>query len=832
MSDLAPLADVLTRYLKARRWTFEDLAEEAGLPRNTVYRWTQGEVRKVRHWQDLARAAAALRLSRFQTNRLLRSTRQPPVEELLERAKSDEARELLARWAVSAPNNLPDQLTSFVGRDEEIESVTELLSSARLVTLTGAPGSGKTRLAVQVAEAVLDRFPDGVFFAGLAPIRDEALVIPAIARVLDVRTTPGEPPIEALRTYLEDKRVLLLLDNFEQVVDAAPLVADLLSAAPRVKALVTSRARLCVRGEHDYVVLPFALPDAGGSLEEMRANPAVTLFAERARTANPEFALTPENALLVAEICRRLDGLPLAIELAAARVRRFSVRAILERFASRLDLGDDGPRDLPARQRTLRSTISWSHDLLGPEEERLFRRLAVFSGGCPEDAAVAVANLPGEEALDVSAALGTLADANLLRQVPGVGDERRFAMLETIREYALELLEESGELEAAQRAHAGYYLRMAETAEPEWDGPLRRYWLDRLELELDNLRAALRWCTERGEVLSGLRLSTALMFLWQVHDHHSEGSRWLETFTASDCAVPPDLRAKALLWHGLLLMRYAGDVSAAEPLIDRALAGYRESGDLSGACQTIQAQGDAAFKQGQIAAARDRFMESLDLAEQAGDDYLAARSCLKIALCAQEDGDFATAQRSWERSLAMARVAGIPARIASALNGLGEAARGQGDLETARCYYEQGLELARATDSEWGVAMALHNLGCVACHSGQHERALALFSESLSLHAKRQVRQGIGECLAGLAHAAIAQGHAERAARLCGASEAVLESIASRLEMLERMDYEHTLAMLRDTLPAERLDALLAEGRSLSMECAVEYAMEGYTSPA
>jgi predicted ATPase len=565
MSSRTPLADVLRRYMRDKGWSFERLAEESGVPRNTIYRWINGEVSKPQKWQDVARVADALELNKPQTNNLLQAVQHPSIEKLLDRMQEKD-RELLSRWVGFTPNNLPSQLTRFIGREEDLVRVIELISSARLITLTGAGGSGKTRLALQAAEAVLDDFTDGVFFVGLAPIRDSALVMPTIGQVLGVRESVDTPLIETLKVQLRGRHMLLLLDNFEQVVDAAPLLVDLLMAAPQVKALVTSRMRLHVSGEHEWPVLPLITPNPSSPFEALRANPAVILFAERVRAVHPSFVLTMENASTVAEICARLDGLPLAIELAAARARRVAVHKMLEWFPSRLDLARDGPRDASQRHQTLRSMIAWSYDLLRPEEQRLFRCLAVFVGGCTEEAAESVCNVNGGSKIDVSAGLDALVENNLLRDTAGADDERRFEMLETIREYALERLEASGELETTLRTHADYYLRLAETAELKFEGPAQVYWLNRTELEHDNFRAALRWCKERGDVVKGLRLSTALRPLWWLRDHHVEGRSWLETFMAGDREVPPGVLAKALLWQGLFSMRYAGDLAAAVPL--------------------------------------------------------------------------------------------------------------------------------------------------------------------------------------------------------------------------------------------------------------------------
>ncbi len=804
-------ANQLRQYRLQRGLTQEGLAERANLSPRAIVALEKGE-RKAAHRDTVRLLVEALGLTQENYERL-------EIAAASQRKRQPRQQ----RLHYSPHHNLPTPLSSFIGRQWEIQEVRRLLGETRLLTLTGPGGCGKTRLVLQAAEAVLDDFEDGVFFVGLSPIVDPALVIPAISQVLSLREAVDEPPIEALKAYLRDRRVLLLLDNFEQVVDAAPLLVELLMVAPRVKTLVTSRTRLHVSGEHELPVPPLAPPDTGSTFEELRANPAVSLFAERARAAKPDFVLTAENVPLVAEICARLDGLPLAIELAAARTRRFMLQAIQKRFPSRLDLGSDGPCDAPWRQQTLRCTISWSHDLLRPDEQRLFRRLAVFSGACPEDAAMEVYNLSGDEALHVDG-LDSLIENNLLRQTSGVNDERRFEMLETIREYALECLESSGEQGAALSAHADYFLRLAETADPEFDGPRQTYWLDRLELEHDNFRAVLRWCKEQGEIVTGLRLSTSLMSLWQLRDHQVEGRRWLETFMTDDCEVPPGLRAKALVWQGLLLLRYSGEFTGAEPLFDRALALYREIDDLSKACETLQAQGDLALKQGDVPTALDRFTQSLDVAQQAGDNYLAARAYMKMASGAQEDEDYDTAQHYWEGALETAREAGHEVSIALALTGLGEVARYKRDLERAQCYYQQSLELGQRIDSEWCIAMSLHNLGYIACYRVDHERAIGLFSKSLSLHEKRQTKKGIAECLAGLAYTATSQRQVERSARLCGAAEALLGSIGTRLDPLERAEYEQTLGILRSKLTDERFEALVAEGGAMSLEQAIEYA--------
>ncbi len=828
LTDRAPFAEVLARLMHEKGYSLNRLAADSNISKSVLHRWTNDQIRRPHTWQPLLRVARTLNLDRAETNALLAAARHLPIDQLVGQAQTTEDKEILSRWTGAGLNNLPGSVTSFVGREEEIATLKGLLQRHRLVTLTGPGGSGKTRLAQRVAEAAAHTFADGVYFVGLAPITDPALVVPTIGRVLGIPEAPSHESLqERLRKHLRESRSLLLLDNFERVAEAAGDIGELLSATRSLKVLVTSRVRLHLQGEQLFPVEPLPLPAQTSGLVALTANHAVRLFADRGQLVDHRFKLTAGNVHVVAEICRRLDGLPLAIELAAARVRYISPQQLLARFPSGLEMATGGARDVPRRQQTLRGMISWSYDLLRLEEQRLFRRLAVFAGGCPEDAAMEVCVLSGEAALDVSAGLDSLVENNLLRQTPGVDDEARFEMLETIREYALERLEESGDLEATLHRHADHYLRLAETAAPEFDGARQTYWLNRLDLEHDNFRAALRWCKEQGEVVRGLRLSTALMSLWQLHEHHVEGRGWLQTFATEDCEAPRSLRAKALLWQGLLLVRHVGDFVAAAPLFDQALALYRESGDLSRVCETLQAQGDVAFNQGEFWTARDRFTQSLHLAQQVGDSYLTARAYMKIARCAQEDDDFETAQHCWERALEMAREAGNQARIALALNGLGEVARYRRDLERAECYYEQGLELARELDSEWGITMSLQNLGYIACYRGEYERAAELFSESLSLHEKRWVKRGIGECLAGLAYTATRQGQLERSARLCGAAEALLGSNGARLDTLERADYEQTLCTVRSKLPDERSEALIAEGRAMSLERAIELATNG-----
>lgn len=431
------LAEILHGHLTKQGWSFERLAEEAGLPRNTVYRWTRGEVKRVRHWQDLARAARALALNTSQANALLAVGGHPPIDVLLKQARNREDRELLARWISTSTNNLPAQLTSFVGREEELMQLTRLISSTRLITLTGPGGAGKTRLALEAAQEVLEDFEE-VAFVDLAPLRDPALVVPAISKALELKETPDEPPFETLRTYLRNRRALLVLDTFAHVMDAASLVSQILSASRWVKVLVTSRRRLNVRGEHEFMVPPFSLPGIDSGVEILTKHPAVALFVDRARIANPTFAITPRTAPLVAKICTHLDGLPLGIELAAARTRQIPLGSMLERFPGRLMLASGGPRDLPERQRTLQATIAWSYALLAPDEQALLACLAALPGRFTEEVAEQNSSAMEGHGRHISEMIESLVEHNVLRRVWDNDNEPRYDMMETIREYVLE----------------------------------------------------------------------------------------------------------------------------------------------------------------------------------------------------------------------------------------------------------------------------------------------------------------------------------------------------------------------------------------------------------
>src|SRR5829696_5669449 len=522
-------------------------------------------------------------------------------------------------------NNLPAQPTPLVGRERELGEVRDLLRAegVRLLTLTGPGGIGKTRLGLQVGAELLDEFEDGVFFVALAPLTDTALVASAIASPLGVVETGERPLKEGLETYLRDKEVLLLLDNFEQVLDAAPLLGELLSECPKLKGLATSRSVLRVYGEHEYPVPPLELPSPGRlpAIDRLSQYEAVRLFIERAKAARPDFSVTDENAPAVAEICTRLDGLPLAIELAAARIKLLPPRAMLERLGSRLKLVTGGARNLPERQRTLRGTIEWSYTLLEEGERVLFARLAVFSGGRTLEAIEAICDAKGDLPVDTLDGVSSLLDKSLLRQEEGPEGEPRFVMLETIHEYARERLEASGEAEEVRRLHAEYFLALAEGAEPELTGADQLACLERLEAEHDNMRAALQWSLEK-EPATAFRLAGMLARFWEIRSDFSEGSRWLEAALRQsarpDTITEATTRAKLLSEAGTFAY-YRADYDHAIVLHGEALELYRELGDDSGVAFSLMCLGAQHNQPGDYERAAPFFEEALALSRRIGD---------------------------------------------------------------------------------------------------------------------------------------------------------------------------------------------------------------------
>jgi predicted ATPase/DNA-binding XRE family transcriptional regulator len=751
--------------------------------------------------------------------------------------------------AESPPTNLPASLTSLIGREVEIERVRKLLhDGARLVTLIGPGGIGKTRLSLEAASGLLDSFKDGVFFVALAPISEGSLVALAIAQAVGVRETSGQSLRETLIEYLRSKKMLLVLDNFEQVVAAAPLLTEMLAAAPGLKMLVTSRARLHLYGEQQFPVPPLSLPDAPARLpvEELLESEAIRLFVERARLVQPDFSIrdNSEQAEAVAEICRRLDGLPLAIELAAARANLLAPDSMLGRLASPLELLTGGPQDLHARQQTLEGAIEWSYKLLDEDERTLFRYISVFAGGCILDAVEAVCfsgaateSLPMPPPLGALRGVESLVGKSLLQQYEGSEGKPRFRMLETIHEYAARMLaKDPSEAETARSLHTRYYLGVAEEAEPQLAGADQARWLARLEDEHDNLRAALRLSKELGGAECALRIAGALWRFWLVRGYYSEGRAHLAealaiaSNKAEEHSKPPHsimaLRAKALNGAGILAWRQ-NDYGPARLFSEESLSIYRQLGDKQGIAQALNNLGNLAHRQGDYDAARSLFEESLEARRNLGDKRGIADSLNNLAMVVDEQGDYGLAHTLYEESLAVRREVGDLRGVANSLNNLALVSWEHGDYANARSLLEESLDMYRELGDKRGIANALNNIGLVAWEMGEYDASLPFYRESLERYRELEDRQGITDCFDGLARVAGSQGDPVRAARLWGAAEALREAIGISIPPGDVADYERNVAQSRAALDDSTWQSTWRKGRTMPLDRAIAYALEG-----
>ena len=657
--------------------------------------------------------------------------------------------------------NLPAQANMLVGREREAMEVVALLrrDDVRLVTLTGPGGTGKTRLALQAAAECLDHFADGVFFVPLDDVVDPARVLPHIAETLGIAEGGGQPLIARLHATLREQQTLLVLDNFEQVVAAGAAISRLLAAAPGLRALVTSRSALRIYGEREYAVPPLPLPNWRRTLsvESAMQYEAVRLFVARAQEVKADFALTASNTKAVVEICARLDGLPLAIELAAARIKLLTPQALLQRLTHALQVLTGGARDLPARQQTLRGAIDWSYTTLGAEEQTLFARMAVFAGGGTLAAIEAICSVARDLKTEIVDSLSSLADKSLLRHVEGRGGEPRFAMLGTIREYALERLEARGELATMRHARTMYYLALAEEAEQHLAGTEQGPWLTRLEEEHDNVRASIRNALEASEYEAAVRLVAAFWRFWSVRGYLTEGRHWIEQALAHAEDVPPLMRAKALDGLGAL-MRAQGEYEAAQQRFEESLAIRRDLGHQAGIAHSLTNLAGMARDQGDFETARDLYDECLAIRRAMGDTEAVTRTLINLGILAQRQGDYATARAQYEESLAIGRAEGHQQAIAHALMNLGVAAQHQGDDAIARIHYEESLAAARAAGDSATVGFALNNLGAVAKQQGDFAAARAFYQQSLALRRELGDMRAIAFSLTNLGMIAQQQG--------------------------------------------------------------------------
>jgi predicted ATPase/class 3 adenylate cyclase len=736
------------------------------------------------------------------------------------------------------PHNLPVQPTPLLGREEVLAAVCARLQreEVRLVTVTGPAGIGKTRLALQVAAELINTFPDGIWFVRLSRLTDPALVVPTIAQTLGLFEAGSQPIAEALRARVADKHLLLVLDNFEQVVEAAGAMARLLESAPRLKLVVTSQMPLHLRGEREYPLVPLPLPDPAHMPppDQLSQYAAVALFIERARDARPDFTATTANAPAIAEICARLDGLPLAIELAAARVKLLPPEALLGRLSSQLKLLTGGARDLEERQQTMRSAIAWTHDLLSPAEQMLFRRLAVCSGGCTLEAAEAICAAPEGTApleLDPLDGLGSLIDKSLLQQREE-GGEPRFGMFQVIREYALEQLEASGEADAASQAHFAYYLnlgdRFLQAEQSTWSTLEMQGWFARIGREHDNFRVALGWARKRAvegrqsggagdrgaasALEAGLRLAGDLLWFWLTRGHLAEGRSWAETFLALDTTDPSEtiaqpseiaetdrealhVRARALHAVGLMA-RLQGDLDQARTALERSGALYR--------------------------AIDDRWCISGNLAN--------------LGFIAETQDDLARATELYEESLAIGQAENGPLGGMDALTNLAALALTTGDLDLAQARSEEALSLSLQVGQFDDQASSLAVRALIACRRGQLERAAPSARKALELWWAtgdvRRISEGLEVCAIVLTARGQAEGgreeRAERAAQLLGAAAALRQRIGWRRQIgvPPREDVETAVAEAQETLGAERWATAYAAGQALLLEDAYVEALK------
>ena len=734
--------------------------------------------------------------------------------------------------AKSRPASLPVQRTGFVGRDKEVGAARELLlrPDVHLVTVTGPGGIGKTRLAVQVAGGLLAHFPGGLHFISLSSLNDPALIASVIVQALGIREAGGQSPLDVLKSNLRDSQQapsLLLLDNFEHLVQAVPIIAELLALGSSMKILVTSRAALHVYGEHEFPVPPLALPDSHSSppVEVLSRCPAVALFVQRALAAKPDFELNQENASAVTEICARLDGLPLAIELAAARVKVLSPASMRSRLSSRLQLLTGGACDMPQRHQTLRAAMDWSYELLTGAEQKLFRRLSVFAGGCTLEAAEAVCDTKGDLDLDLLEGMTSMVDKSLVQQVEPMKGESRFVMLETIREYASEKLETSGEKASTRRAHAAYCLVLAEEQATEESSAESADWLERFALEHDNFRAGLEWLTETGDVEWGLRLGTALFRFWEMREYLTEGrARLTKLLKLPAAAAPTKARARALFAAGVLTTEQ-GDHASADVLIRESLQIERELGDSQGAAVCLNALAVIARDRGELAAARSQFEECLALWRKLGDHKAIARSLSNLANIAKLQGDNASAHSLYTECLSIFQALGDPTGVAWSMNSLGDVARDQGDSAAAQMLYEQCLELFRELDDRWGIAGTLADLGNLAREQENYSAAHARYGESIRLFRELGHKRGVARLLECFACAASAQLVAERSLRLAGAAAALRQNIGAPLTPAEQAKLDASLHPARQTLGNTVGATAWHEGRALPVEKAIEEAL-------
>ncbi|HEY0320274.1 MAG TPA: tetratricopeptide repeat protein [Pyrinomonadaceae bacterium] len=729
--------------------------------------------------------------------------------------------------AETYPTNLPVPLTPFIGRKAEIAAVERLLhrEDVRLLTLTGPGGTGKSRLALKVAGRLQGEFSDGVFFIALEPITDSNLVTSVIAQTLGVKESADVLLIESLKKYLRNKQMLLILDNFEHVSQAAPLVSSILMNAPGIIFLVTSRAALHLSGEYEFQVPPLHLPNLESlpPVSDLMHCSSVALFTQRAMAAKSDFSLTDRNARAVAEICTRLDGLPLAIELAAARIKLLPPQAMLVRLESPFKLLTGGARDVPARQRTMRETIAWSYDLLDKPEQSLFRRLAVFIGGFTLEAAEAICNAESGCGIDIHDGVASLVDKSLLQQIEQAGGEPRFVTLETIREYGLECLKANGEKEVFQQRHADFFLQLAEHAEPELGSTEQPAWLAQLEQDHDNFRAALQRALDERQAEIALRLAAALWWFWYLHGHYREGRAWLDKVLEEGSNERTIHRSRALIGAGGLAFLQCEYTSSAK-LLNEGLALARELADRESIATSLQLLGSCAREQGNYNRAIELHQESLSLWRELDNKRGIARSLNYIGFASWLHGDFEKTETVCEETLGLFRTLGDKEGIIWSLLNLSAVMYYRERYDQAVSLCTESLSLSEGIGYKEGIAWSLNIWGNIARRREQFEPAKTMLRESLELHYELQDRWRVASVLESLGAIAFEQEKPERSVRLLGAAEALRMTVGTPLPPVDHEDRDHYLKTARIALGEEKFASVWLEGQTMPVEQVMVYA--------